>query len=330
MPNLETDLLELPHTFDQDPEKREKQLWQAMEFGYKRVLDRFGKLAATPWPAKDYTLLASPKSEVILTALVHEGPSQKQPKFRKYKDSFFKFQYDFMMGKIRMGLLPPDITTTPMQTAVKTGMLIVHLWAGENQIKPTMDLVSDPKAIQEAISSYCACEALGLINPPITRLPQVELLVDAYKSLLIRQIAVPLGENAPDILFRITQGQFSPAEIMELDEKLHFPPTFGSVSSFYHEGLLHEISSSAASRDILYNGHFLHEEGSLAKTLDFVKGTSGKGRLEFLERADVVAALELYRATRKVYADGWPTELLVQALKKEPSPPQGDQLSFGL
>lgn len=288
-------LLGLPTSFPEEGVSREDQFRHAVVLGANKVEQRFSGLSARDWqPTSDLVQLLHNREEFIAAIVEHSG--QPEQTARRYVEANNNRAWsDYRTGIV---LFDTSRITTPVDAAIAGAHESVHQRAGAPRVKfrgatimfetssDTLRLIED--FANESLTQYAAFEALGLLNPPITRIQNFATLLDAYQRMIIRQLAVPLGPNAVNDLFRITQGTFTEQEVAELDRRMGAHPRFRNWDSYFDRGILYPTAA-------IGNPQYMHDQkGALGIMLrnifDWMRAVNQNEEFDFYNRPDVTQA----------------------------------------
>lgn len=246
-------ILGLSREFSEDPEQRKQELWIAINVGYDRVNRKFGKLAASRWSFTTSTVLIFDTTEAFIAKVIEDSKDSPQV----WKDQLVK-KPPMSRTIYANGLIYVNgpAFLNPLEAAHNAAHETIHVWAGKQPIKfeevPAAKFGQHGEEVRsyleyqanELILDFCAFEALGLLKPPITRLAPRRLLLKAYNALALREMADALRPNTEDILFRITQGKFTAAEVASLNKRMKRGPLNSQSGGFYEYGFLLPVACS--------------------------------------------------------------------------------------
>lgn len=242
-----TGKLGLLREFSESPEQRRQEIWVAFNVGYNGVNRRFGKLAAQRWSPTASTVLIFDTTEEFIAKVIEDSKDAPQ----SWKDQLIrKPPLSRTLYTNRTVYVNGSAFVNPIEVAHNAAHETIHAWVGRQPIKfqevsPTRFGQHGEEVISyleyqanELILDFCAFEALGLLKPPITRLEPRRLILKAYNALALREIADALRPNTEDILFRITQGKFTSAEVATLNKRMKRSPLNPQSGGFYEHGFL--------------------------------------------------------------------------------------------
>lgn len=120
-------------------------------------------------------------------------------------------------------------------------------------------------------------------------------MLKAYNALALREMADGLRPNTEDILFRITQGKFTAAEVASLNRRMKKSPINPQSGGFYEYGFLLPVACTNAEPRMFKPGFTqqLMTENlgwtavSLGRTAAMLKYI---GRSDFNEAQDLLAS----------------------------------------
>lgn len=289
-----TGKLGLPRGFSESPEQRRQEIWMAFNVGYNGVNRRFGKLAAQRWSPSASTVLIFDTTEAFIARIIEDSPSAPQV----WKDQLVKKPpMSRTLYANRTVYVDGSAFVNPLEVAHNAAHETIHAWVGKQPIKFTEVPAAKfgqhgdealnylESQANELILDFCAFESLGLLKPPITRLEPRRLMLKAYNALALREMADGLRPNTEDILFRITQGKFTAAEVASLNRRMKRSPLNPQSGGFYEYGFLLPVACTNSEPRMFKPGFTQH---LMIESLGWIAASLGRttAMLKYIGRPD--------------------------------------------
>lgn len=296
-----TGKLGLPREFSESPEQRRQEIWIAFNVGYNGVNRRFGKLAAQKWLPSASTVLIFDTTEAFVAKVIEDSKDAPQV----WKDQLVKKPpMSRTLYANRTVYVNGPAFVNPLEAAHNAAHETIHAWAGKQPIKfaevPAERFGQHGEDVlnyleyqaNELILDFCAFESLGLLKPPITRLEPRRLMLKAYNALALREIADGLRPNTEDILFRITQGKFTVAEVVSLNMRMKKSPLNPQSGGFYEYGFLLPVACTNAEPKMFKPGF---TQQLMTESLGWTAASLGRttAMLKYIGRSDFKEAQDL-------------------------------------
>lgn len=294
MSNKETGLLGLPIEFSAHKIDRYNQYWQAIRVGHDRLVRRFGKLTKYSWEPTPATVRFGFTFDQFKSMCLEIYPDDEE----HFKLDPTAYRYGAMSyPKAGITIYNCQRLTTPAYAAVLTAHEEIHQWAKGFPITfhsaTTVAEIGNQNEVMlrnanETLVDYCAHEAAGFLNSPITRLPDRELIMAAYNALQFKQTASVLGKHHPDIIFRITQGDVPEEVVRNLNRRAHQYSPCRNWDDFFDRGIL--ISAGLLNMPRAKGGPEIYQE-----VINWILRFHRVDRSIFVDRKDVGDAEEIIK-----------------------------------